>query len=271
MLTYDALIEQARERGTPHTKIRGILREYLQVLILKELYKTETGKKLYFTGGTYLRLIHNLKRFSEDLDFNTGSIRKQEFESLIKKIRTELRRTGVDCRVKFRHWKNIYAAHLIFPTIEKIYNVSSMFSRKEGIVIKIETNRPKWKIKKESEVISGFGEFFPCLCTDKGALFADKIDALNKKSRGRHVYDIMFMLSHRFSIDRKALATLGIEDEPLDVIAGRIASFSNSELKKQAETLRPFLFDESEADLIINAHKVMPGLLEKYSKWSVPK
>ncbi|MBI2252835.1 MAG: nucleotidyl transferase AbiEii/AbiGii toxin family protein, partial [Armatimonadetes bacterium] len=74
MLTYDALINQAKIRGVPFTKIRGILREYLQVLILKELYKTEEGKKLFFTGGTYLRLVHNLKRFSEDLDFNTEII-----------------------------------------------------------------------------------------------------------------------------------------------------------------------------------------------------
>ena len=74
MLTYDSLIEQAQSRGMPPTKIRAILREYLQILILKQLYKTESGKKLYFTGGTYLRLIHNLKRFSEDLDFNTNTI-----------------------------------------------------------------------------------------------------------------------------------------------------------------------------------------------------
>lgn len=266
MLTYDALIEQAKNRGMPHTKIRGILREYLQILILKELYKTETGRKLYFTGGTYLRLVHNLKRFSEDLDFNTASIKEKEFENLIKKIQGELKRLNIDFRPRFRHWKNIYAADLVFPRIEKIYNVTSRFTKKEGIVIKIETNRPKWKIKKETEVISGFGEFYPCVCTDKGALFADKIDALNKKKRGRHIYDIMFMLSNRYSIDREVLSVLGIEGDPLDVIADGIRGFSRAELKKQAESLRPFLFEESEADLIINAHQIIPSLLEKYSK-----
>ena len=90
MLTYESLLEQAKSRGMPHTKIRGVLREYLQILILKELYKAELGRKLYFTGGTYLRLVHSLKRFSEDLDFNTNTITKQEFEGLLKKVKNEL-------------------------------------------------------------------------------------------------------------------------------------------------------------------------------------
>jgi len=46
----------------------------------------------------------------------------------------------------------------------------------------------------------------------------------------------------------------------LKVISKRIRTFSEKELKKQAETLRPFLFDESEADLIIDVHQILPQL-----------
>lgn len=264
MLTYDALIEQARLRGMPLTKMRGILREYLQILILKELYKTEEGRKLYFTGGTYLRLLLNLKRFSEDLDFNCDVLKKEQFESLVKKLKAELKRLNIDADVKFTHWGNIFSADLIFPAIEKAYNVVSEFSKGKGIVIKLESNRPKWKIKTVSEVISGFGEMYPCICTDKSALFADKIDAFSKKSRGRHIYDIMFMLANKYPIDNKILQSFGIKEEPLKVIADRIKSISAAELKKQAETLRLFLFEESEADLIINAPAVLVSLIAKY-------
>lgn len=266
MLTYETLIEQARNSGMPTTKMRGILREYLQVLILKELYKIEGGKKLCFTGGTYLRLVHNLKRFSEDLDFNTEDIKKGEFENLIEKIRNELKRLNLDSKIKFRHWKNIYSAEILFASIEKFYNIISKYSTREGIIIKIETNRPKWKIKREVLAISGYGELYPCVCTDKSALFADKIDALNKKTRGRHIYDVMFMLSNLFPVDKNALSVLGIKSNPLKVISDRITSFSLAELKKQAETLRPFLFEENEAELIANAHNIIPTLLEKYRK-----
>jgi len=265
MLTYESLMEQAQSRGMPPTKLRAVLREYLQILILKQLYKTDSGKKLYFTGGSYLRLIHNLKRFSEDLDFNTNVIMKEEFEELLKKVKDELKKIGIDSRVRFTHWENVYAAKLIFPMIEKVYDVISKYSKKEGIIIKIETNKPKWRVKPETQVISGFGEFYPCMCTYRGALFADKIDALTKKNRGRHIYDIMFMLSNKFPIDRVVLKTFGIKRDPFEVISIGIKHFSKTELKKQAEILRPFLFDESEANLLVRAHDIIPSLLERYA------
>lgn len=266
MLSFESLIDQAKSRGMPTTKMRGILREYLQILILKELYKTKSGKKLYFTGGTYLRLAHELKRFSEDLDFNTKDLSQDEFEQLMEMISKELKRAGIKSKVEFSHWENLFVAKLIFRDIEANYNIQSKYSKKSGIIIKIETNKPKWKIIKESQVISGFGQFFPCLCTDKSILFADKIDALIKKNRARHIYDIIFMLSNKYPIEKQLLMIYGVKTSPSDAIKNRISNFSNTELKKYAETLRPFLFDENEADLIINAKQFIPLLIEKYDK-----
>ncbi|MEW6171431.1 MAG: nucleotidyl transferase AbiEii/AbiGii toxin family protein, partial [Candidatus Omnitrophota bacterium] len=144
--------------------MRGILREYLQILILKELSKSESGKKLYFTGGTYLRLVHNLKRFSEDLDFNTNAITETEFEQLLERTGEALGKAGIETKIEFAHWDNIYVSKLIFSAIEMIYSVMSKYSKKEGITIKVETNNLKHKIKTETQVISGFGEFYPCVC-----------------------------------------------------------------------------------------------------------
>lgn len=264
MLTYESLIEQAKSRSMPSTKIRGILREYLQILILKELYKINVGKKLLFTGGTYLRLVHNLRRFSEDLDFNTNDITVKEFEILLKKVKNELKRINIKSEVRFAHWRNMYVSKLIFPEVESAYNVASKYSGKGGIIIKVETNKQKRKIRNKTQVISGFGEFYPCICTDRSILFADKIDALDKKSRARHIYDVIFMLSNNCPIDKSALRALGIKKDPLIVVSDRIKSFSKSELKRQAEELRPFLFDESEAELVANAQDIIPALIEKY-------
>lgn len=135
MLTYESLSEQAKLRGLPHTKIRGNIREYLQILILKEISKTDTGKNLYFTGGTYLRLIHNMKRFSEDLDFNTKNITKDEFEKLIIKIGKELKRLDIANSVKFSHWNNMLVSMIIFPEIEKAYNIISKYSKKRTYTV----------------------------------------------------------------------------------------------------------------------------------------
>jgi predicted nucleotidyltransferase component of viral defense system len=264
MLTYESLIDEAKSRGMPQTKTRGILREYLQILIMKEISRDKLGKKLLFTGGTYLRLIHNLKRFSEDLDFNTNVLTKNTFETLIKNVASKLEKQGINLKVRHNHWGRIYVSKLIFPEIENFYNIVSKYSRKHGIIIKIESNKPKCKINIETQMISGFGEFYPCVCTDKSVLFADKLDALEKKRRARHIYDIIFMLSNKYTFNKQVLKSLGIKQDPLIFLSNTIKSFPNIELKKQALSLRPFLFDEKEADLISNASEIIPLLIAKY-------
>lgn len=266
MLSYDALIEQAKIRGMPSAKIRGVLREYIQILILKQIYNLKTENKLYFTGGTYLRLLHNAKRFSEDLDFYTCKMLKEEFENLMSRVQKELKRVGLKAKVTFKYWQSMYVSTFLFPDIEKFYNVTSRYSKKQGIIIKVEVNKTEKSIKTESLVISGFGEFYPCVCTTAGILFADKIDAFTKKDRGRHLYDIIFMLSNKYPVDREFLTSLGITNNPLKVILIRIKKISKDELRKQAEILKPFLFEESESDLIINAHSLLPSLIEQYRK-----
>lgn len=269
MLERDVLNREAEQQGMPLGKMRGILREYLQVLILRELYKIPEGKKMYFTGGTYLRLVHRIKRFSEDLDFNTNAINKNMFENLMKQIQRNIKNEGLTADVEFRHWDSILAGDFIFPDVEKHYGISSSHQRKKGIVIKFETNRPAWNIKTESLMISGFGNMFPAVCTDKGALFADKIDALIKKDRARHLFDIMFMLSHNYSVNLNVINALGITGSPQELILSRVKSLSNKQLKQFAEQLRPFLFEESEADLIVHAHSVIPQLIQ--NNWGNPK
>ncbi len=264
MLELSALATEAKQRGMPSGKMRGILREYLQVLILKALYKLPEGKKLCFTGGTYLRLVHQTKRFSEDLDFNAVDINKNDFEKLLKKTQGNLKKEGMKSTIAFGHWDNLLVGEFVFPDIEEHYGVVSPHRRKEGILIKFEANQPKWKIQTESLMVAGFGNMFPIVCTHPGALFADKIDALIKKNRARHLFDIMFMLSKKYPIDANVLKALGIKDPPLDAVLKRVKSFSLAELKKLAEQLRPFLFEESEADLIIHARDVIPQLIRSY-------
>jgi len=54
MITYEALMAEAKQRGMPGTKTLGVLREYVQVLILKELYRASSGQKFFFTATLFL-------------------------------------------------------------------------------------------------------------------------------------------------------------------------------------------------------------------------
>lgn len=264
MITYETLMNEAKERGMPGVKTRGVLREYVQVLLMKELCRLDSGKKFFFTGGTYLRLVHHTKRFSEDLDFNAVKLSKPEFEATLKKIVPALKNEGLVSRLEFAHWENLFVARMVFPDIENAYGVVSKYSKKEGIVIKVEVNQPHWQIKPETLLITGFGQMYPVLCTQKGALFADKIDALIKKNRARHLFDIIFMLSNKYPIDEQVLKMLGIKEPPLEAILKRVNAFSEAELKQQADSLEPFLFDEAEAQLLVNAKTIVRQLVDRY-------
>ena len=66
-----ALVRSATDPGQGLNR----LREYIQVLVLRSLHECEAFRPLAFVGGTALRLLHGLPRFSEDLDFTgVGSV-----------------------------------------------------------------------------------------------------------------------------------------------------------------------------------------------------
>ena len=56
-----------------------MLKEYIQLLILDFLSTTPFIKKIVFIGGTNLRLVKGIDRFSEDLDFDCKDFSKEEF------------------------------------------------------------------------------------------------------------------------------------------------------------------------------------------------
>jgi len=70
--------------------VNQVVREYWEMLILREIADSKMGDSLIFIGGTALRLAYNSPRFSDDLDF---CLRKKlsgtTFEKEIKNIATK--------------------------------------------------------------------------------------------------------------------------------------------------------------------------------------
>lgn len=65
---------------------RYMLKEYLQLLILDKLTTTPFITKMVFIGGTNLRLIQGIDRFSEDLDFDCKGLSEEEFMEMTDSI-----------------------------------------------------------------------------------------------------------------------------------------------------------------------------------------
>src|SRR5690554_5495458 len=65
-----------------------MLKEYIQLLILDFLSTTPFIKKIAFIGGTNLRLLKGIDRFSEDLDFDCKDFSIEEFVEMSQSVLT---------------------------------------------------------------------------------------------------------------------------------------------------------------------------------------
>ena len=69
-MTHPALLKMLEKYDlTNSNSSYDALREILQEIVLLGLYDAGFFKHAAFYGGTALRILHNLPRFSEDLDF----------------------------------------------------------------------------------------------------------------------------------------------------------------------------------------------------------
>ena len=83
------------------------------------LSATRYTQKLSFIGGTNLRLVSGIDRFSEDLDFDCKDFSKSEFDAMTAEIVQFLRRSGF--RVETRNNVNAnlmaYRCNIYFPEL----------------------------------------------------------------------------------------------------------------------------------------------------------
>lgn len=173
----------------------NIMREYLQSYALKILYEQGVFHSTAFLGGTALRFLHNLPRFSEDLDFSTVSKMEYSFVDIIKKVKEEFILAGYDLSVSYKDKKNVYSAFLGFTGLMYEAGISPLKSQKLSIKIDIDTNPPAGAQLK-SEIVN---KYFPIafLSYDTASLFAGKLHALlnRKYIKGRDFFDLGWYLS----------------------------------------------------------------------------
>ena len=74
--------------------LKHILKEYVQLLVLDYLSSTHYLRKITFIGGTNLRLVKGIDRFSEDLDFDCKHLPEEEFIKMSNDAVNFLRRNG---------------------------------------------------------------------------------------------------------------------------------------------------------------------------------
>ncbi|MBT7087575.1 nucleotidyl transferase AbiEii/AbiGii toxin family protein, partial [bacterium] len=117
------------------------LREYLQLLILKIIEEKGYFQNIAFVGGTAVRILYDLPRFSEDLDFS--SIKKLNFKDFLTNIKKELELYGFEIEITFKETKTVKNSFIKFKNILQELNITNQIDQKLSIKIEIDSNPPK--------------------------------------------------------------------------------------------------------------------------------
>lgn len=173
---------------------KQMLKEYLQLTILEHLSHTDFAKKIAFIGGTNLRLLRHIDRFSEDLDFDCHQLPEADFMQMTDDIVAYLKLSGLKIETRDRKNERLTAfrRNLYFP--ELLFELGLTGHREERFLIKIEAQDQGVEYNPQVQYVSGCGMFFPIQVPPDGVLCAMKICALLTRHKGRDFYDTMFLL-----------------------------------------------------------------------------
>lgn len=172
------------------------IREYIQKFLLYIFYKRKLYQDLVFVGGTALRFLYQIKRFSENLDFSLSyKARKYDFKNLLKITEEEFVASGYKTEIKYDMNKNVHNAFLKFPELLFEYGLSPHKDEKISIKIEIDTDPPRGGREEVTLYNSIF--MFYVLHYDLASLFAGKLHALlcREYTKGRDWYDLLWYLT----------------------------------------------------------------------------
>lgn len=165
-----------------------ILREWWEIVILRDLLSSSIGNNLVFKGGTALRLVYNSPRFSDDLDFSI--IKKFPFSSFKENIAAIQKR---------------YSELEIKDVADKFYTYIAQYRIKEpwrprALSVKIEVSKrdiigdsARYAIAPIRSQVSNVEALGNVMTKER--IYEEKIEALKTRNEPRDLFDFWFLSS----------------------------------------------------------------------------
>jgi len=174
---------------------RNVLREYLQAHILFSLQSARAFEQLAFVGGTALRLLHGLRRYSEDLDFSLERPREYSFERLLKRIESDLVKAGFTVSMHPHEAAPMHSAFVRFPEILHACGLTPHKTEKLSIKVEVDASPPEGAGLRTTVINRHF--LVAVQHHDLPSLMAVKLHALLSRpyAKGRDVYDLLWYLT----------------------------------------------------------------------------
>jgi len=190
------------------------LREILQEIVLLGLYRAGFFSHAVFYGGTALRILYGLDRFSEDLDFSllkadeTFDLRVYE-KSIVETLESfgfevNIQLKNQDGVVKSAFLKGNTAQHLL--NIKAPDDVVKKYGQGRLVKIKFEVDtQPPLDFQSEKKTQLLPAPFMIHTMTTS-SLFAGKIHAIlcrnwSSRPKGRDWYDLLWYIANGYEVD----------------------------------------------------------------------
>jgi len=173
-------------------------RDYIQYIFLYLLFKN--SQDFYFKGGTCLKIIYGLPRYSEDLDFNSNLAGEDIFKRL-KGATDELETFGMEGVMREEKFlRSGFTFDLSFGGVR--YNGRDKTKNK----IRVDVSMRKEKGKREEKIIYPRDLYpdiptFSLSCLSLEDIFAEKIRALLMRNKPRDLWDVWFLLERKKKVD----------------------------------------------------------------------
>lgn len=246
---------------------RNALYEVTQQIALAGLYRGGFFEKAAFYGGTCLRIMHGLNRYSEDMDFSL--LRKDEkfnIEDYFPSIITEFKALGRDVTIKKKDKRNFGKVESAFlKDTTEVYDLTFQTEKSLKIKIEVDTMPPLGFDTEQKLLLRPFS--FMVRCFTLPALFAGKMHALvfrgwKNRVKGRDWYDFEWYVRNGVELDFKHLQERirefnGMEvtyEQFIDRLKEKLSSTPINLVKADVE---PFVLDRRELFIWSNEYFLM--------------
>ena len=182
------------------------LKEIIQEIALYALSTTDFFQHAQFQGGTALRILYQLPRFSEDLDFILNTTNPDfKWKNYISAIEKTFLLYGITPEVKDRSKVSqpIQRLFLKDDSIGKTLNLSFQSSNQKKLLIKLEIDTNPPQHSRAARKYLDFPIDHAITCQDLPSNFAGKCHALlcRPYEKGRDWFDLLWYLSQRVTVN----------------------------------------------------------------------
>jgi len=246
---FDEKIEQMLKRyelNTIHDH-ENALKEIIQEIVLLGLWRSKFYEKAVFYGGSALRILYKLDRFSEDLDFSLIAPEKDfNIKKYLGAVKSELELWDFEVFTEEKNKKNgstINSAFIKANTLIHLLKIDVNLKTHKNAVMKI-------KLEVDQDPAIGFASelkyhLHPIPFTIKTmalpSLFAGKMHALLCRTRrtnikGRDWYDLIWFVKNNIPCDlyylKNKMAQTGHIDVSEALTKEKLIEFLSGKIKE---------------------------------------